>query len=174
MVLLVVDAQKLITNEKLYRFDEFVSNVKRLISTARETGTEVIFIRHDDGKGKPLSKGNEGFDIYEGFAPEADERIFDKFVNSPFKESGLLGYLKEKQEHTLIVTGLQTDYCVDATVKCGFEHGFEIIVPAYANSTTDNRFMTAEQSYDYYNDFMWNRRYARCISTDEAISLMRT
>ncbi|MGO0807248.1 cysteine hydrolase, partial [Clostridioides difficile] len=22
------------------------------------------------------------------------------------------------------MAGLQTDYCIDATIKCGFEHGF--------------------------------------------------
>ncbi len=35
MVLLVVDTQKLITNEKLYKFDMFVSNVKKIIHEAR-------------------------------------------------------------------------------------------------------------------------------------------
>ncbi len=173
MKLLVVDAQKLITNDRLYRFNEFTANIQMLISAARETGTEVIYIRHDDGAGKPLSKGNAGYDVYEGFAPLDNEKIFDKSVNSPFRESGLLGYLREQGEHTLIVTGLQTDYCIDATVKCGFEHGFEMIVPAYANSTVDNEYMTAEQTYRYYNEFMWNRRYARCISTEETLSMMR-
>jgi hypothetical protein len=36
MVLLVVDTQKLITNEKLYEFDMFVSNVKEIIHEARQ------------------------------------------------------------------------------------------------------------------------------------------
>ena len=35
MVLLVVDVQKLITNEKLYNFDVFISNIKLLIGKAR-------------------------------------------------------------------------------------------------------------------------------------------
>ena len=35
MVLLVVDTQKLITNEGLYEFDMFVSNVKEIILEAR-------------------------------------------------------------------------------------------------------------------------------------------
>lgn len=42
MVLLVVDTQKLITNENLYRFGEFKSNVKKLIAAARENAIEVI------------------------------------------------------------------------------------------------------------------------------------
>ena len=81
MVLLVVDVQKFITNEKLYNFTAFISNVKLLIDKARENNVEVIYIRHDDGIGQALTKGTDGFEIYEDIAPARNERIFDKFVN---------------------------------------------------------------------------------------------
>nr|WP_207738515.1 hypothetical protein [Clostridium sp. D46t1_190503_E9] len=110
---MVIDTQKSITNEKLYRFDTFVSNVKETINKARENSIEVIYIRHDDGEGGDLAKGTEGF-----------------------------------------------------------EHGFHILVPQNANTTIDNEFMTAEQSYKYHNEFMWNGRYAECISLDETIRKM--
>ncbi|MDE6710300.1 MAG: cysteine hydrolase [Oscillospiraceae bacterium] len=173
MVLLVIDAQKEITNHRLYKFNEFVSTVKMLIKTAREYGVEVIFVRHDDGAGTPMTKGLDGFEIYEGFAPEQNEKIFDKQVNSPFKDTGLAEYLSEKNETEVIVTGLQTDYCIDAAVKCGFEHGYKIIVPQYANTTFDNKFMPAEKSYEYYNNFIWNGRYAECISAEETVLKMQ-
>lgn len=57
MVLLVVDTQKLITNEKLYELNKFVFNVKEIIQKARENHIEVIFVRHDDGIGSELTKG---------------------------------------------------------------------------------------------------------------------
>lgn len=164
MVLLVVDTQKLITNEKLYNFGEFKRNVKELIVVARENNIEVIFVRHDDGVGNELTKDNEGFEIYEEFQPTDKELIFDKTVNSSFKDTGLLVYLKQKNENEIIIVGLQTDYCIDATIKAGFEHGFKMIVPAKTNSTFDNKYMSAEQTYRYYNKFMWNKRYAECIS----------
>ena len=172
--LLVIDVQELITNDKLYAFDRFISNVRTIVSEARKNDVEVIYVRHDDGEGKPLSKGNEGFDIYCGFAPEAGERIFDKDVNSPFRDSGLLEYLRDKGVKRLIVTGLQTDYCIDAAVKCGFEHGFEIIVPGLCNTTVDNGFMTAERTYYYYNDHIWKNRYAQCVDISTAIELMKS
>ncbi|MBD5500216.1 MAG: cysteine hydrolase [Lachnospiraceae bacterium] len=173
MVLLVVDTQKLITNEDLYRFDLFENNVKKLIASARANDVEVIYIRHDDGMGSELTKGTAGFEIYGGFEPKQEEVIFDKTVNSAFKGTGLLEYLRNKKEQTLIVVGLQTDYCIDATIKCGFEHGFRMIVPEYANSTFDNFFMSAKDSYKYYNEFMWKGRYAECISVDETINIMK-
>ncbi|AGX43464.1 cysteine hydrolase family protein [Clostridium saccharobutylicum] len=173
MVLLVIDTQNLITNEKLYKFDTFVSNVKEIINKARKNNIEVIYVRHDDGEGSELTKGTDGFEIYEEFQPINGEKIFDKNVNSAFKGTGLLEYLRKKDEKEIIIVGLQTDYCFDATIKCGFEHGFHMIVPAYSNTTVNNKFMSAEQSYRYHNEFMWNGRYAECISFDETIKRMK-
>ena len=48
-----------------------------------------------------------------------------------------------------------------------------MIVPANTNSTVDNAFMTGEQSYKYYNEFIWKGRYAECISVEETIRQMR-
>lgn len=173
MVLLVVDMQKAITRSDLYNFSVFENDVKKLISAARENGVEVIYIRHDDGAGAELTKGTDGFEIYEGVRPEPGEIIFDKTVNSPFKGTGLLEYLQERQEQTVIVVGLQTDYCIDATVKCGFEHGLHMIVTEGANSTFDNAYMSAEASCRYYNEFIWKGRYAECISLEETIRRMK-
>ena len=172
MVLLVVDTQKAITNSGVYRFDLFEANIIKLIDSARKSGIEVIFVRHDDGVGNPLTKGNDGFEIYEKFQPAENERIFDKTVNSAFKDTGLVEYLKEKGENTIIIVGLQTEYCIDATVKAGFEHGFKMIVPANCNSTFDNKYMLAELTYNYYNNFIWNKRYAECISFEETVEMI--
>lgn len=173
MVLLVVDTQRLITNNQLYNFDVFVSNVEKIIHEARSSNVEVIYVRHDDGIGTELTKGTDGFEIYGKFQPTNEEKIFDKEVNSAFKGTGLLEYLIGKGEKDIIIVGLQTDYCIDATIKCGFEHGFNIIVPANTNTTVNNRFMSSEQSYKYYNELIWNGRYAECISLEESIKRMR-
>lgn len=172
MVLLVVDAQNQITNDKLYMFKKFVSNVESLISAARENETEVIFVRHDDGAGMPMTAGAAGFEIYDRFKPLGSEKVFDKTANSAFHRTGLLEYLRSVGEKEVMVAGLQTDYCIDATIKCGFEHGFKMIVPEYCNSTFDNRFMSAEKSYEYYNEFIWNNRYAECVSFETAIKIL--
>lgn len=173
MVLLIIDTQKLIMNNLLYNYDLFRENVRKLISSARENGVEVIYVRHDDGEGEALTKGNEGFEIADVFAPLPGEKIFDKTVNSAFKESGLLEYLKEKGTEKVIIAGLQTDYCIDASVKCAFEHGFEVIIPANSNTTEDNSYMTGERTYQYYNEMMWNNRYGKCVLPEEATALMK-
>lgn len=173
MILLVVDAQKQITNDKLYMFKEFVINIKTLISAARESSVEVIFVRHDNGAGAAMTKGADGFEIYDEFKPLDTEKIFDKTSNSAFHQTGLLKYLNDIREKEIMVVGLQTDYCIDATIKCGFEHGFYMLIPEHCNTTFDNAYLSAENSYKYYNEFIWKNRYAQYISVESALKRIR-
>ena len=174
MVLLVIDTQKGIVDERLYAFKKFVRNIKLLLQVAREQGIEVIFVQHDDGPGTGFSIGDDEFAVYSKFQPLPTERRFIKTVCSAFKkESGLLEYLTAKGEKDVMVCGIMTDFCINATVEAGFEHDLHIIVPAYANSTQDNAYMTGEQSYRYYNEFLWPERYADCVPMDTALELLK-
>ena len=47
-----------------------------------------------------------------------------------------------------------------------------MIVPENTNSTFYNHFMSAETTYKYYNEFIWNKRYAECISFEKVIGLI--
>ena len=175
MVLLVIDVQKGITDERLYGFQQFEDNLKQLIDASRKNGVEVIFVRHDDGPGSGFSKGDDAFEIYDVVAPKEDEKIFDKNVNSAFHEStGLEAYFRSKNIKKIITVGLQTDYCIDATIKSGFEKGFEMIVPKECNSTQSNPYMDAETTYKFYNESMWPGRYAACPTVSETIEMIKT
>ena len=172
MVLLILDVQKLITNESLYGYEIFVKRVKALIESSRKNGVEVIYVRHDDGAGSALAKGAAGFEISEEFCPKEGEKIFEKTVNSAFRDCGLREHIEEKGEKRVMIVGLQTEYCIDATIKGGFERGIEMIVPAGTNSTFDNDFMSAETTYKYYNEFIWRGRYAKCVEFEEAVEMI--
>ncbi|MDD3417831.1 MAG: cysteine hydrolase family protein [Lachnospiraceae bacterium] len=173
MILLVVDTQKGITDNRLFEFDKVKYNIKLLIRTARQNGVEVIYVQHDDGPGTGFSKGDEAYEIYEEFEPKVNEKIFCKTVNSSFhKSTGLLAYLQEREEKQILIVGLQTDFCIDATIKSGFEHGFEMVVPEYANSTFDNKYFSREVAYNYYNNLMWPKRYAKCVTLEDALEML--
>lgn len=173
MILLVVDTQKGITDERLFAFEQLRENIKTLIAQARKHHVEVVYVRHDDGPGTGFSVGDDEFAIFEEFAPVEGERIFDKTVNSALhKSTGLAQYLSEKKETKIMIVGLQTNFCIDATIQSGFNQGYEMIVPAYANSTFDNDHMSRDLCYHYYNDFVWNGRYARCVSMEEAVEML--
>ena len=175
MILLVVDTQKGCFNENLYLFETIKKNIKQLITLARENNVEVVYVQHDDGPGTDLDKSADNYEIYEEFAPRDGEKRFEKNVNSAFHPmTGLTEYLHSKGEKDIIAIGVSTDYCMDATVKSGFEKGFNIIIPEYTNSTYDNPYFDKEAAYHYFNDFMWNKRYAKVISFEQAVQLLQS
>ena len=175
MILLVVDTQKGCFDERLYSFETVRKNIKQLITAAREKNVEVVYVQHDDGPGTDLDKATKKYEVYDDFAPRDDEKRFEKNVNSAFHPmTGLTEYLYSKGEKNIIAIGVSTDYCMDATIKSGFEKGFNIYVPAYTNSTYDNPYFDKETAYKYYNEFMWGRRYAKIITVEQAIQLLRS
>ena len=173
MILLVIDIQKGITDERLYNFEGFIKNTKRIIEAARANDIEVIYVQHDDGPGTGFSVGDEEFEIADEVKPEKSEKVFIKTVNSCFGNKELSDYLVGQKEKTLMIVGLQTNFCIDASIKSAFDRGFKVIVPKGTNSTFDNDYMDAETTYKYYNDMMWPQRFASCISVEEAVSMMK-
>ena len=175
MILLVVDTQKGCFDERLYAFETVRDNIKRLITVARENHVEVIYVQHDDGPGTELDETADNYDTYEGFSPREGEKRFEKKVNSAFHPmTGLTEYLNSKGEKDIITIGVSTDYCMDATIKSGFEKGFNILVPSYTNSTYDNPYFNKETAYKYYNEFMWGTRYAKIITVEQVIQLLQS
>lgn len=171
MKLLVIDIQKGITDNRLYNFESFIDNTKRIIDAARANQIEVIYFQHDDGSGTGFSIGDEDFEIANQVTPMDEEKVFVKDINSCFGNEEFVDYIKN--EDTLMVVGLQTNFCVDATVKSAFERGYKVIIPQGANSTFDNDYMTGEVTYKYYNDMMWPERFATCMSVEDAIIYLK-
>lgn len=172
MKLIVVDVQKGITDERLYNFDGFIKSVTKIINAARENSVEVIYVQHDDGPGTGFSIGDEEFEIAEQVVPKGNEKIYIKTINSCFGNSDFVDYLNQSGDRELMIVGLQTNFCIDATVKSAFERGYKVIVPKGSNSTFDNDYMDGATTYKYYNEMMWPERFAECISVDDSIKLM--
>ena len=173
MVLLVVDFQKALTeDEELYNAKSFIERVVKLVDTARRNNVEVIFVQHDAGPGSGFSVGDPDFEIDAHVTPAKGERVFIKTINSCFGNKDFLDYMYSLEDKRVMVVGLQTNWCIDATVKSAFERGFEVIIPDGTNSTFDNDYMDAETTYRYYNEEIWPDCFADCVSFDEAISML--
>ena len=79
--------------------------------------------------------------------------------------------MEQQTDRRLMIVGLQTNYCIDATVKSAFERGFEVIIPEGTNSTFDNNYMNAETTVRYYNEDVWEE-IVDSVTLEEAIDLM--
>lgn len=171
--LLIVDIQEALIADNPYQKEELIENIKRLKDTAQEVGMPVFYVRHDGGPGDELEKNTPGWQIYHEIAPMNGEPVFDKQFNSSFKDTPLHQFLHIKGIRQLILVGMQTEYCIDATCKGAFERGYTLIMPKGTTSTFDNEFFSAEQLRTYFEEKMWKRRFASVISVDETIEMMR-
>ena len=172
MVLLVIDTQIWLTDKELYNYETFVEGTKAVIEAARENDIEVIYVQHDDGQGTGFSVGDVGFEVNREFYPKEGEKQYVKTVSSAFCGTGLKEYLEKKGEDTVVIVGLLTNFCIDASVKSAFEMGLKVIIPEGTNTTFDNPYMDKENTCKYYNEFRWPERFAECISVEETIQRM--
>jgi len=95
----------------------------------RETGQEIVHIKH---------KG--GGEIHENVKPLAGETVFVKEHVSCFRETPLLGYLREKGVDRLVIAGMMTHMCVEAATRAADDLGFETILIHDACATRDLTF----------------------------------
>ena len=173
MIHLVIDVQKALTeDEGLYNAEGFIENVSTLIGKAREKDVEVIYVQHDAGEGSGFSVCDEDFEIDPRVAPAQGEKIYIKKINSCFGNKDFAAYMEKQEDKRLMITGLQTDFCIDATVKSAFEKGYDVIVPEGANSTFDNSCMDGATTCRYFNEEIWPNCFAECVGMDEALAML--
>ncbi|WP_019636552.1 cysteine hydrolase family protein [Paenibacillus fonticola] len=158
--LLVVDVQNALVQAKPYNIETILSHIQRLITACRENSVEVIYVQHNGRIGSELEPNTDGWQIYREISPKANETIINKNYNSAFKGTNLRGYLEGKGIEQLIIVGMQTEYCIDATCKAAFEHGFQIIIPEKTNTTFHNGNILAGDLYDHYNFNIFKDRFA--------------
>ena len=147
-----------------------IKNINRLLGAARQNKIDIIYIRHDGGLGDELERDTKGWEIYHAIAPMPNERIFDKKFNSAFRETGLQEYLDKKGIKTIILSGMQTEYCIDTTCKVAFEFGYNIVVPEDTTTTFDNNSLTGETLAKYYEQKIWRDRFAKVLTVDDTIN----
>lgn len=170
--LLVIDVQQAMIDDHPARMDEFLLNIKMLIDAAHKSGTEVIYVRHDGGEGDTLAYGTSGWQLDKSLSPRDSERVFDKRFSSAFRQTGLQEYLTARNISRLVICGMQTEYCVDTSIKVAFEFNFEVVVPAAATTTYANPFLSGDKLISYYEHMIWHEPLARVIPMEDALALL--
>ncbi|HEY5133907.1 MAG TPA: isochorismatase family protein, partial [Candidatus Krumholzibacteriaceae bacterium] len=77
----------------------------------------------------------DGVKIHENVRPLANEPVFQKHYPNAFRDTSLLAHLRGADALRLVICGMMTHMCVDATVRAAFDHGFECMVAGDACAT---------------------------------------
>jgi nicotinamidase-related amidase len=165
--LLIVDVQNALVDEKPFNLNKTLFNIKELLDICRINGIEVIYIQHDGKEEDNLEPFSHGWDIHDSIYPKKGEKIIRKTYNSAFKNTELEEYLNRKNIQTLILVGMQTEYCIDTTCRVAFDKGYKLIMPEQTNTTFDNGDLSGSEIYEYHNFRIFKDRFAEVKSLDE-------
>lgn len=114
-------------------------NAGKILSRCREADIPVVHIQHLSVRPGAafFIPGTEGADINRCVAPLKGEKIIQKNFPNSFRNTELHEHLKNSNVRKLLICGMMTHMCVDATVRAAFDYGFECIVAGDACATRD-------------------------------------
>lgn len=167
--LIVIDVQTALVEAHPSDEERFIASVGALIEACRCNGVPVVYVLHDGGAGDELERGTDGWQAYAAVAPQGGEPCVGKRFNSAFRRTGLHEMLRSLGAKRLVMCGMQTEFCFDASVKVAFELGFEVTVPREAVTTFDSDFATGDALTAYFEDRIWDGRFAQVKDTASVI-----
>ncbi|MBB4826353.1 nicotinamidase-related amidase [Sporosarcina luteola] len=151
--LVIIDVQRGMFQKDnvVYKGENLLRNIKDLISRARSTETPIFYIQHNAPAGKPLEYGTEGWEIHPEIVPSNQDIIIQKRTPDSFFNTSLDDELKEKGIEHLVITGIQTEVCVDTTCRRAYSLEYKVTLVSDAHSTWNGSDITAEQIINHHN-----------------------
>jgi nicotinamidase-related amidase len=168
--LLVIDVQNAFFTKGsatyAYRAEKYLATIRMLIERARRAGVPVIYIQHDGHKGSPFEPEKPGWPIHPDIKPEKGELVINKLTPDSFHGTMLHSELDKRGIKNLIIVGIQSDWCVDTTVRRAYSLGYELTVVEDAHTTYDTNILKAPQIIAHHNS-IFGGRFARLEKAGE-------
>jgi len=154
--LLVIDVQVCNFEESapVYGGGDLLQRISGLIALARATGVPVVYIQHCGPEGAIDEPGTPGWEIHPAVAPIEGEAVIQKRRPDAFQDTNLQRELGSKGIERLIITGIQTEYCVDTTCRRAYSLGYDVTLVEDAHSTWNTEHLTASQIIAHHNDVL--------------------
>lgn len=174
--LLVIDVQKGLDAPTMGKRNNpnAEANMELLLKDWRSKSLPVIHVKHNSTEPEStLRPGLPGNEIKDFCKPLADEKLFEKTVNSAFIGTGLEDYLNNSNIQNLVVFGLTTDHCVSTSVRMAANLGFKVWLVGDATATFertsyDGTAFTAEQMHEA-NLASLNGEFCTVVTTANAL-----
>lgn len=149
--LLIIDMQNAFLDGDHLPFDGHAvgQRINLLAAAARQAQIPVIWVQHEDDD--QLRRESTAWQIHRDLeVHDADVRL-RKTTPDAFLDTGLAERLQERQVDTLVVCGMQTEFCVDTTCRRALALGWPVLLAQDAHTTSGNAVLTAEQVIAHHN-----------------------
>ncbi|VVN36678.1 Peroxyureidoacrylate/ureidoacrylate amidohydrolase RutB [Pseudomonas fluorescens] len=150
--LLIIDVQHaLCTGEyECFEIRRVIDNINGLSARARQEGILVVLIQHEESEG-PFVHGAPDWQLAEALLTSPEDKRVRKTAPDSFYQTSLRKLVPAQDFDRLVICGLQTDYCVNATVRQALQSGYDVVLASDAHSTVDNGNLRAEDIIAEHN-----------------------
>jgi nicotinamidase-related amidase len=142
----------------------------------RDHGGRHVHIQHISKKPDAayFIPGDRGTDIHDSVAHFEGEPIVYKHEKNAFLNTDLLELLKGWEIERVVITGMMTHMCVDATARAAHDLGFQVIIAEDACATRDLRFGETIISADVVQKsfFAALKSYGKVMKSEEILALL--
>jgi nicotinamidase-related amidase len=127
--LIIIDVQMGLFEKAtpIYNADTLLDNLCMLIDRAHQANVPVFFLQHANEKIK-MAQGSDAWLLHPRLQPVEIDRIIPKQHSSAFEETTLVKELETLGVQRLVVTGLVTHGCVQATCLDAQKRGYQVIL----------------------------------------------
>jgi nicotinamidase-related amidase len=155
---------------------EAAKKAYELLQCFREHNGHHIHVQHIalESDAAFFVKGDSGSDIHDSVAHFEGEPIVYKHEPNSFLNTNLLELLREWEVERMVITGMMTHMCVDATARAASDFGFQVIVAEDACATRDLKYgettIPAEHVHKAFLAAL--KSYGKVMKSDEIIALL--
>ena len=145
-----------------------------LLQCFREHSGHHIHIQHVSLKPDAVFfiKGDSGTDIHDSVAHFEGEPIVYKHYPNSFRETNLYETLKGWGIERVIICGMMTHMCVDATARAAADFGFQVMIAEDACATRDLKYGETIIPAEYVHKAFLAalKSYGQVMSSDQVIA----
>ena len=143
--LLVIDVQALLCtgDEAAFDIHPVIERINAVAAKARAAGAPVFLIQHEDNGA--MRHASAGWQLDARLSVQPDDVLLRKTACDSFHHTELQALLQARGVEQLVVCGLQSEYCVDSTVRRALALGYPVVLVSDAHSTIDNGVLSAAQ-----------------------------
>ncbi|MDK0521238.1 cysteine hydrolase family protein [Streptomyces sp. ML-6] len=114
-----------------------VDRTADLIARARREGALVVHVQNDGEPGAGDEPGTPGWELHHPVEPSPVETVIRKTWDDGFEETSLESLLTGHGVRSLVVCGVMSEMCVQATARTALELGYRVVMPHDAHATHD-------------------------------------